>query len=234
MVATHWILGQLLAVTSVATTPVFLDSAPSASAASQPAADPSGGPTDDVGELAQSHDQAAEEEPAAAEAEATKTSDDGRRYGRNALVLGTHAKIPDWALSLTYQRVLGRRFSVGAGIEYGFQANGYWHLQGVGETLSGQVWLGKPFNGVFAEGSVTLAHQFLVRQPRLSTTAVVPGIGLGFRWTHRSGLTVGASGGLRWGAVVDDSELVCTRPKYCTSVREGAYARITADLGFVF
>lgn len=154
--------------------------------------------------------------------------------GRNAMVLGIHAKIPDWALSLTYQRVLGRRFSVGFGLEYGFQAAGYWHLQGVGETLSGQVWFGRPFQGMFAEGSMTLAHQFLVRQPRLSTTSLVPGVGLGYRYTHRSGFTVGGSAGLRWGNTVIPSNIVCTRPKYCTSVRQGAYTRITVDLGFVF
>lgn len=154
--------------------------------------------------------------------------------GRNAIVLGTHAKIPDWGSSLTYQRALGRRLSAGLGLEYGYQARGYWHLQGVGETLSGQVWLGRIFHGVFAEASLTVAHQLLARQPRLSITAVVPGLGLGFRWTHRSGLTLGASAGLRWGVKVRSSDIVCTRPKYCTSVREGAYARITADVGFVF
>lgn len=154
--------------------------------------------------------------------------------GRSAIVLGTHAKIPDWATSIGYQRALGRRYSVGAALEYGYQARGYWHLQGVGETLSGQVWLGRTFHGVFAETSLTAAHQFLVQQPRLSTTAIVPGVGLGFRWTHESGLTLGASGGLRWGRNVDASDIVCTRTRYCTSVREGAYTRITADIGFVF
>lgn len=170
--------------------------------------------------------------PAAAAAEVAQAP--APPVGRNAIVLGTHAKIPDFATSLGYQRALGRRFSVGAGLEYGYQARGYWHLQGVSETLSGQVWLGRIFHGVFAEASLTVAHQLLVRQPRLSTTALVPGVGLGFRWTHRSGLLLGASGGLRWGLPVDPSEIVCTRPKYCTSVREGAYTRITADIGFVF
>jgi hypothetical protein len=154
--------------------------------------------------------------------------------GRNAIVLGTHAKIPDWATSIGYQRGLGRRFSVGAALEYGYQARGYWHLQGVGETLSGQVWLGRTFHGVFAEASLTAAHQFLVQQPRFSTTALVPGVGLGFRWTHKSGLLLGASGGLRWGREVDGSNIICTRAQYCTSVRQGAYTRITADIGFVF
>lgn len=164
----------------------------------------------------------------------TKRSEHGAHGRRNAVVLGTHAKIPDWATSLSYQRALHRRLSVSAGLEYGYQARGYWHLQGVSETVGGQVWLGRMFHGVYAEGSMTVAHQFLVRQPRLSTTALVPGVGLGFRWTHRSGLTVGASGGLRWGRVVADSDIVCTRAKYCSSVREGAYTRITADVGFVF
>lgn len=179
---------------------------------------------------------ASKTEPAKAETEAEITTDAGDEAEprRNAVVLGTHAKIPDWAMSVTYQRAFGRRFSVGGGLEYGFQANGYWHLQGISETLSGQVWFGRAFHGVFAEASLTLAHQFLVRQPKLSTTAVVPGVGLGFRWTHKSGLTLGASGGLRWGKVVAPSGLVCTRPNYCTSVREGAYAKITADIGFVF
>lgn len=154
--------------------------------------------------------------------------------GRNAIVLGTHAKIPDWATSVGYQRALGRRWSVGAALEYGYQARGYWHLQGVSETLSGQVWLGRTFHGVFAEASLTAAHQLLVQQPRLSTTAIAPGLALGFRWTHRSGLLLGASGGLRWGQQVNASAIVCTRPQYCTSVREGAYTRITADIGFVF
>lgn len=153
---------------------------------------------------------------------------------RNALVLGTHAKIPDFATSFGYQRGLGRRFSLGAALEYGYQARGYWHLQGVSETLSGQVWLGRLFHGMFAEVSLTVAHQFLVQQPRLSTTALVPGVGLGYRFTHRSGLLLGVSGGLRWGREVDASDLVCTRAKYCTSVRSGAYTRITADIGFVF
>lgn len=153
---------------------------------------------------------------------------------RNAVVMRTHAKIPDWATSLGYQRALGKRFSVGGALEYGYQANGYWHLQGISETLSGQLWLGRPFHGVFAETSLTVAHQFLVRQPQLSSTALVPGLGLGFRWTHRSGLTLGASGGLRWGRMVAASDVVCTRPKYCTSIRKGAYANITADVGFVF
>lgn len=153
---------------------------------------------------------------------------------RNAIVLGTHAKIPDWASSLGYQRALGRRFSVGASVEYGYQANGYWHLQGVSETVAGQVWLGRTFHGVFAEASMTVAHQFLAKLPRMSTTALAPGLGMGFRWTHDSGLTLGASGGLRWGRQVTVSEIVCTRAKHCSSVREGAYARITADVGFVF
>lgn len=153
---------------------------------------------------------------------------------RNAIVLGTQARIPDWGTSLTYQRALGQRFSLGAGLEYGYQPPGYWHLQGVGESLSGQIWLGRPFHGVFAEGSLTVLHQFLVRQPRLATTALAPGLSLGFRWTHRSGLTVGGSAGLRWGRILSDSALVCSRPKYCTSVRQGPYAKITADLGYVF
>ncbi|MEM7151846.1 MAG: hypothetical protein AAF799_03345 [Myxococcota bacterium] len=179
------------------------------------------------------------------EAEATTEVDgaEGTRHkrrrarkapGPNAVVLSTQAKVPDWGVAIGYQRVLGRRFSVGAALEYGFQPNGYWHLQGVGETLSSQVWLGRPFNGVFAEASLTVLHQFLVQQPRLSTTAIAPGIGMGFRWTHHSGLTLGASGGLRWGRIVDPSDIVCTRAIYCTSVREGAYAKITADVGFVF
>ncbi len=153
---------------------------------------------------------------------------------RNAIVLGTLAKVPDWATSLGYQRALGRRVSVGASLEYGYQPRGYWHLQGVSETLAGQAWLGRAFHGVFAEASVTVAHQFLVQQPRLSTTAIAPGLGLGARWTHHSGLLLGASGGLRWGLGVDPSEIICTRPQHCTSVREGVYARITADIGFVF
>jgi hypothetical protein len=158
----------------------------------------------------------------------------GPRARRNAVVLGTHAKIPHWATSIGYQRAVGRRFSVGAGLEYGYQGRGYWHLQGVSETLASQVWLGRTFHGVFAEASLTVAHQFLVQQPRLSTTALVPGVGLGFRWTHKSGLFLGASGGLRWGRNVDPSDIVCTRAKHCTSVREGAYTRITLDVGFVF
>lgn len=153
---------------------------------------------------------------------------------RNAVVLGTQAKIPDWATSFTYQRAFGRRLSIGAGLEYGYQPLGYWHLQGVGESLSGQVWLGRPFHGVFAEGSLTVLHQFLVRQPRLTTTALAPGLSLGFRWTHRRGLMVGGSAGLRWGRTVQDSDLICSRPKVCTSVRGGPYARITIDLGYVF
>lgn len=169
-------------------------------------------------------------------APAARAAEDTERapLGRNAIVLGTHAKIPDFATSVGYQRALGRRYSLGAALEYGYQPHGYWHLQGVGETLSGQVWLGRTFHGVFAEASLTAAHQFLVQQPRLSTTAIVPGVGLGFRWTHKSGLLLGLSGGLRWGRHVDASDIVCTRAKYCTSVREGAYTRITADIGFVF
>ncbi|MEX1362089.1 MAG: hypothetical protein AB1Z98_03135 [Nannocystaceae bacterium] len=176
---------------------------------------------------------AVEREPIPAPAEAPR---DAKREGprRNSLVLRTHAKIPDWALSFAYHRALGRRFSVSGALEYGFQVPGYWHLQGVSETVGGQLWLGRVFNGVFAEASLTVAHQFLVRQPRMSSTALAPGIGLGFRWTHDSGLTLGASGGLRWGRTVAPSEFVCTRPKYCTSVRPGVYANITADIGFVF
>ncbi len=164
----------------------------------------------------------------------TADSDDQTERRRNSIVVGTHAKIPDFASSLTYQRALSRRISLGFGLEYTYQAPGYWHLQGVGESLSGQLWLGRAFEGVFFEGSMAVTHQFLARQPQLSTTAVVPGLGLGYRWTHRSGLTVGGSTGLRWGRVVRDSDLICTRPKYCTSVREGAYARFTLDLGYVF
>lgn len=175
---------------------------------------------------------AVEREPIPAPVEAPRAKREGPR--RNSVVLRTHAKIPDWALSVAYHRALGRRFSVSGALEYGFQAPGYWHLQGVSETLGGQLWLGRVFNGVFAEASLTLAHQFLVRQPRMSSTALAPGIGLGFRWTHDSGLTVGASGGLRWGRSVIPSEFVCTRPKYCTSVRAGVYANVTADIGFVF
>ncbi|MCB9713042.1 MAG: hypothetical protein H6712_04260 [Myxococcales bacterium] len=204
----RWILGALLGATSLA----------SPAAAATPA-DAS------VTAKASGETEASGEAEAPAEAPAPR---------RNAVVMRTHAKVPDWALSLGYQRALGRRFSVGGALEYGFQAPGYWHLQGVSESFSSQVWLGRPFHGVFAEGSLTVAHQFLVRQPRLSSTALVPGLGLGFRWTHRSGLTLGASGGLRWGRTVAPSDVICTRPKYCTSVRPGAYANITADIGFVF
>ncbi len=153
---------------------------------------------------------------------------------RNAITMRTHAKVPDWAVSFGYQRALGRRFSVGAALEYSFQPLRYWHLQGVGEVVSGQVWLGRPFHGVFAETSLMVAHQFLARRPGLSTTSLVPGVGMGFRWTHRSRLTLGASGGLRWGRTVVPSDIVCTRPKFCTSVRQGAYAHLTADIGVVF
>ncbi len=177
---------------------------------------------------------AAAAEPTVTEPTVTERAKHGPEQRRNAIVLGTHLKVPDWATSLSYQRALHRRISASAGVEYGYQPRGYWHLQGVSETLAGQVWLGRTFHGVFVEASLAVAHQFLVRRPRLSTTALVPGVGLGFRWTHRSGLTLGASGGLRWGRVVDQSDIVCTRPKYCTSVREGAYTRVTADVGFVF
>lgn len=173
-------------------------------------------------------------QPATAPQPARRAAKHGSAGRRNAVVLGTIARIPDWATSLTYQRALGRRFSLGAGLEYGYQPNGYWHLQGVGESLSGQLWFGRPFHGVFAEGSLTVFHQFLVREPRLSTTALAPGLSLGYRWTHRNGLTVGGSAGLRWGRVVGDSDLVCSRPRYCTSVRQGPNTRITFDLGYVF
>jgi len=170
-------------------------------------------------------------EPATTEPAKTKPPIDPRR---NSVTLGTQAKIPDWSSSLTVQRAFGRRVTLGVGVEYGYQAPGYWHLQGVGETLSGQLWLSRTFHGVFVEGSMTLAHQFLVRLPSLSITAVAPGLALGYRWTHRSGLTVGGSAGLRWGRVVQDSGLVCSRPKYCTSVREGPQTRISLDIGYVF
>lgn len=175
--------------------------------------------------------------PALAEPETPSTrhtAEHGPAGRRNAIVLGTMARIPDWATSLTYQRAFGRRLSLSVGLEYGYQPNGYWHLQGVGESLSGQLWFGRPFHGVFAEGSLTVFHQFLVREPRLATTALAPGLSLGYRWTHRNGLTVGGSAGLRWGRVVGDSDLVCSRPRYCTSVRQGPHARITFDLGYVF
>ncbi len=173
-------------------------------------------------------------EPATEAPESEQVSPHGPKGRRNSIVLGTQAKIPDWGSSLTYQRALTERISLGAGVEYGYQVRGYWHLQGVGESLSGQLWLGEAFHGVFIEGSMALTHQFLARLPRLSTTALVPGLSLGARWTHRSGLTVGGSAGLRWGRVIRDSNLVCSRPKYCNSVREGAYVRFTADIGYVF
>lgn len=165
-----------------------------------------------------------------------RAAEDGGRQPtrRNAIVLGTHAKLPDWASSIGYQRAFGRRASAGLALEHGYQPRGYWHLEGVSETLSGQVWLGRVFHGVFAEASLTVAHQILVQQPRLGLTALAPGMALGFRWTHRSGLLLGVSGGLRWGRRVGGSDIVCTRAKYCTSVREGVYSRITADIGFVF
>lgn len=234
MTAMRWTLGCLV------TAMLGLSPRPSFAANGQPElAEQSGGETAEA-ERVTAADTAPEAEATSevAGADDNETGTARRRArkapGPNAVVLSTQAKVPDWGVSIGYQRVLGRRFSVGAALEYGFQPNGYWHLQGIGETLSGQVWLGRPFNGVFAEASMTVLHQFLVQQPRLSTTAVAPGVAMGFRWTHRSGLTLGASGGLRWGRVVDPSDIVCTRPIYCTSVRQGAYAKITADVGFVF
>lgn len=159
----------------------------------------------------------------------------GRRpTGRNAVTLQATAPVPDFGISAGFDRVLGRRVSLGAAVEYSLPRLGYAHLTGLSETANGRLWVGHPFHGIFVEGSVTFAHQFLSRAPQLSRTSVAPGAALGFRWTFANGASVGASGGLRRGYRVVSSPVLCTRSEYCGATRVGTFGRLTLDIGWVF
>lgn len=156
------------------------------------------------------------------------------RARNNAVSLRPLAVVPAFGIDVGYERALGRRFSVGGRITYFIPPPGYGHLQGVGETLAGRVWLPRPLHGVFAEASFGVTHQVLARSPALSKTAIVPGLSAGARWQFENGLLLGASGGLRWGHVVADAGVICTRSAPCPAVRSGAYAQLAVEVGYSF
>jgi hypothetical protein len=172
--------------------------------------------------------------PARTESIATTEPKPAARVRNNAVSLRPLAVIPAFGVDVGYERALGRRWSVGGRITYFFPRVGYGHLQGIAETVAGRLWLPRPLHGLFAEASLGVAHVVLARSPALSKTAIVPGLSAGARWQFRNGLLLGASGGLRWGHVVADERILCTRSAPCPAVRSGAYAQLAIEVGYAF
>jgi hypothetical protein len=153
---------------------------------------------------------------------------------RNA-VIGTAAfPIPDYGVSVSYLRGLGRRYSVSAALEYTSPRNGYGHLVGLSQTLGGQIWITRPLHGVWGGVSLTLAETFLSKAPVLRRVAVAGGVNAGFLWQFRFGLLLGASGALRFARSAGGSELVCSRAGSCPATRSGIYTRVGLDVGWAF
>ena len=152
----------------------------------------------------------------------------------NAIIGSATFPIPNYGVALAYDRGLGRRFSVGATVEYVAPRVGYSHLVGMSESIGGKVWLKRPLHGLFGEVTFGLAHTTLYRAPMLGRLAVAPGVGTGFRWQFDFGLILGASAALRFSKDIGGSPLVCTRPEFCPATRSGIYARLGLDVGWAF
>jgi hypothetical protein len=160
--------------------------------------------------------------------------DAAERARKNTVTFRSIAAIPYFGFDLGYERALGRRFSVGGRFATFVPRSGYAHLQGFEEALFARVWVPGTLRGVYAEASLGVAHQLLVRSPRLSETALIPGLALGWRWRLRNGVTLGASAGLGWGVVVAQEPLICTPSTPCPAVRRGVHARLALEVGYAF
>ena len=157
------------------------------------------------------------------------------RVVRRNAVLGTAAfPIPDYGVSVSYLRGLGRRFSISASLEYTAPREGYGHLVGLSQTVGGQVWITRPLHGVWAGGSLTVAETFLSKAAFLRRAAVAAGVNAGFLWQFRFGLLLGVSGALRFATSAGGTELLCTRPGSCPATRRGIYTRLGLDVGWAF
>ena len=160
--------------------------------------------------------------------------DVAERTRKNAVTFRSFAAIPYFGFDLGYERALGRRFSVGARFGTFVPRAGYAHLKGFEEAVFTRLWVPGVLRGMFAEASLGVAHQVLVRSAKLSETALVPGLALGWRWQFRNGVTVGASAGLGWGVVVAEEPLICTPSTPCAAVRRGVHARLALEVGYAF
>jgi hypothetical protein len=156
------------------------------------------------------------------------------RAPKHAVSLRPLTTIQSFGLDMGYERSLGRRFTVGGRFTYVFPRVGYGHLQGMEETVLARIWVPRPLHGFYAEASFGVAHQVLVATPRLSRTAIVPGLSAGARWQFGHGLLLGASVGLRWGHQVGGTNLICTASARCAAVRSGAYPHLAAEIGYAF
>lgn len=153
---------------------------------------------------------------------------------KNAITLSPAANIPHFAIGIAYDRAVHRRVTIGGRFEYAIPRRGYGQLQGWAEGIALAVWAPRAFHGFFAELDLIVAHSVLAVQPQLHRVAIVPGLTAGFRWRLGRTFFLGASAGLRWGAVVRRDPTICTLPSACPAVRAGPRARVTADFGFAF
>jgi hypothetical protein len=156
------------------------------------------------------------------------------RARKNTVTFRSFAAIPYFGFDLGYERALGRRFSVGGRLGTFVPRSGYAHLQGFEEALFTRWWVLGALRGVYAEASLGVAHQVLVQSAKLSETALVPGLALGWRWQFGNGMTLGASAGLGWGVVVVEEPLICTPSTPCPAVRRGVHARLALEVGYAF
>lgn len=141
--------------------------------------------------------------------------------------------LPRPGLALSYELDALDRLTASARLEYLFPGEGWWHLQGVHESVGLAVWAGRPHRGFFLEGSFGVGHQFFVKAPELSKTALGPGLGAGGRWTFGR-FVFGGHATFRWQTIVAGDDAVCTSSAECAVVQEGLRLRFGLDFGVTF
>ena len=147
----------------------------------------------------------------------------------NATTLGNFA-----GFDLGYRRGIGRHFSLGALLEYAYPNPGYGQLQGFGHTLETNVWIKRPWTGVYFSAALTIGHQYLFSLPELRSVAVGGGAGMGWSWDLTPHLNVGFLAGIRRMGVVERSTQICTVPNQCIFVAEGFKPRFSLTFGYRF
>lgn len=149
------------------------------------------------------------------------------------------AAMPIWSseafgVGLGYDRALARRLSLGLELDVLAQPRELAHLQGIQETVALSVWPQRAFHGFVGRLTFSLGHQVFTRSARISSTAIAPGVEVGWRFSLPRGVTLGLLAALRWGHRVDDEPGLCTANDHCPAVREGVYGRLGLLVGYAF
>lgn len=153
---------------------------------------------------------------------------------RNDLSLAT-TLVRDFAgTEVLYRRHLGWRLSGGAAVEYLYAHPGFEYLQGAAERVELAIWPSRVFAGPFLAAHFAASQQFLARDAGVRSVAVGGGADVGWNWMLGFGLNVGIAAGVRRSAVVESTDLICTRDAECPFAREDFMPRFALQLSWAF